>query len=63
MGIESITKGSTVLLRKEANEVPLPEQLSSQSSSLTLPLEREANLERQTHHSQIFALKHLPFSH
>lgn len=25
MAIESFTKGSTVLLEKEANEVPLPE--------------------------------------
>lgn len=38
-------------------------KLSSQSSSLTLPLEREVNLECQSHHSWIFAIEHLQFSH
>lgn len=59
MAIESITKGSTVLLEKEANEDHCQSELSSQSSSLTLPLESKVNLECQAHHSGIFAMEHL----
>ena len=60
--LRALQKALLCCCRKEPTKCHCRPDQSSQSSSLTLPLEREAGLDCQTHHSWLFALKHLLFS-
>lgn len=58
--LRALQKDLLCCCRKELMKCHCQSKRSSQSSSLTLPLERGANLQCQTHHSWISAWKHLP---
>lgn len=57
--LRALQKAPLCCWRKKPMKYHCQSELSSQSSSLTLPLESKVNLECQAHHSGIFAMEHL----